>query len=85
MGMPRQEQLAQQLRSTASNSPLIICGGAILDFLGGKVGRAPRWMQAIGVEWLYRLYREPKRLFKRYVLGNPVFMLRLIGWRRKKR
>jgi N-acetylglucosaminyldiphosphoundecaprenol N-acetyl-beta-D-mannosaminyltransferase len=84
MGMPRQEELAQQLKSTASNSPLIICGGAILDFLGGKVARAPRWMRAIGAEWLYRLYREPKRLFTRYVLGNPVFMLRLIGLRRKK-
>jgi len=84
MGMPRQEELAQQLRSAVTNSPLIICGGAILDFLGGKVGRAPLWMQNMGMEWLYRLYREPKRLFRRYVLGNPMFVLRLIGWQRRK-
>jgi exopolysaccharide biosynthesis WecB/TagA/CpsF family protein len=84
MGMPRQEELAQGLRSTVTNSPLIICGGAILDFLGDKVGRAPLWMQKIGMEWLYRLYREPKRLFRRYVLGNPMFVLRVIGWQRRK-
>jgi N-acetylglucosaminyldiphosphoundecaprenol N-acetyl-beta-D-mannosaminyltransferase len=80
MGMPKQEELALRLRSAVGNAPLIVCGGAILDFLGRKVVRAPLWIQRIGMEWLYRFCCEPKRLFKRYVLGNPAFVLRLIGW-----
>ncbi|BAL23283.1 WecB/TagA/CpsF family glycosyltransferase [Azoarcus sp. KH32C] len=79
MGMPKQEVVAGLLRATASGAPLIVCGGAILDFLGGKVERAPRWVRRLGVEWAYRLLREPKRLFHRYVIGNPLFLLR--AWR----
>ncbi|MGH8231735.1 MAG: WecB/TagA/CpsF family glycosyltransferase [Steroidobacteraceae bacterium] len=81
MGMPKQERLAMQLRSAVSHAPLIVCGGAILDFLGGKVPRAPEWIRSIGMEWLYRLAGEPRRLFQRYVLGNPIFLMRLIAWR----
>jgi len=77
MGMPRQEAVAAQLK--AVDVPcLIICGGAILDFLGGKVTRAPQWLRRLGCEWLYRLLREPKRLFLRYVVGNPLFLLRML-------
>lgn len=53
--------------------------GAFLDFVSGRVPRAPAWMHAIGLEWVYRLYREPRRLARRYVLGNPVFLYR--AWR----
>jgi N-acetylglucosaminyldiphosphoundecaprenol N-acetyl-beta-D-mannosaminyltransferase len=81
MGMPRQEQLASLIRSRLPGAPLIICGGAILDFLGGKVSRAPQWMRNSGTEWIYRLAREPRRLFRRYVIGNQVFMFRMVGWR----
>ena len=76
MGMPKQEQVAQQLRRALTGPVLIVCGGAILDFLGGGATRAPLWMRRLGVEWLYRLMREPRRLFKRYVLGNPLFLWR---------
>lgn len=76
MGMPKQEQVAQLLRRALSGPVLIVCGGAILDFLGGGATRAPLWMRRLGVEWLYRLLREPRRLFKRYVLGNPLFLSR---------
>jgi N-acetylglucosaminyldiphosphoundecaprenol N-acetyl-beta-D-mannosaminyltransferase len=77
MGMPKQEIVAASI--AASGSPcLIVCGGAILDFLGGKVSRAPQWVRRIGCEWLYRLTLEPKRLFTRYVLGNPLFLLRTL-------
>lgn len=79
MGMPKQERVARLIRATAAGAPLIVCGGAILDFLGGKVERAPRWVRFLGVEWAYRLLREPRRLFHRYVVGNPLFMLR--AWR----
>lgn len=73
MGMPKQERIAAKL--TELNSPLIvICGGAIVDFIGGKVKRAPEWIIKCKCEWLYRLSKEPKRLFHRYVIGNFIFM-----------
>jgi exopolysaccharide biosynthesis WecB/TagA/CpsF family protein len=77
MGMPKQEAIAARL--AASGLPcLVVCGGAILDFLGGKVTRAPRWVRVLGCEWVYRLASEPKRLFRRYVMGNPAFLLRTL-------
>lgn len=79
MGMPRQEQVARELRATLDHPCLIVCGGAIIDFLGGKTSRAPRWMRGAGVEWLFRLALEPRRLFKRYVIGNPLFLARALA------
>lgn len=76
MGMPRQEQLAQALRARISWSCLIVCGGAVLDFLAGRVVRAPQALRRLGLEWAWRLAHEPRRLFRRYVVGNPVFMMR---------
>lgn len=81
MGMPKQEAVAAELAVTGGPC-LIVCGGAILDFLGGKVSRAPEWLRRLGGEWLYRLLREPKRLFMRYVVGNPLFLLRTLLYRR---
>jgi N-acetylglucosaminyldiphosphoundecaprenol N-acetyl-beta-D-mannosaminyltransferase len=78
MGMPRQEEVAAVLRGALGYPCLIICGGAIIDFLGGKTSRAPGWMRASGLEWAYRLALEPKRLFRRYVLGNPLFLARAL-------
>ncbi|CAM4063496.1 UDP-N-acetyl-D-mannosaminuronic acid transferase [Pseudomonas reidholzensis] len=77
MGMPRQEAIAARL-AAAGRPCLVVCGGAIIDFLGGKVTRAPRWLRRVGGEWVYRLLKEPKRLFKRYVIGNPMFLLRTL-------
>ena len=77
MGMPKQEAVAARL--AASGEPcLVVCGGAILDFLGGKVNRAPQWIRRLGCEWMFRLASEPKRLFTRYVVGNPMFLLRTL-------
>lgn len=81
MGMPKQEAVAAKLAAIGGPC-LIVCGGAILDFLGGKVSRAPEWLRRLGGEWLYRLLREPKRLFMRYVVGNPLFLLRTLLYRR---
>lgn len=82
MGMPKQEAVAARL--AASGVPcLIVCGGAILDFLGGKVSRAPQWMRRLGCEWVFRLISEPRRLFTRYVVGNPMFLLRTLVFRER--
>lgn len=79
MGMPRQEEVARELRATLDHPCLIVCGGAIIDFIGGKTSRAPRWMRATGLEWAFRLALEPRRLFRRYVIGNPVFLARALA------
>lgn len=78
MGMPKQENVAAHLAQGLDYPCLIVCGGAILDFIGGKVVRAPRIFRQIGMEWLYRLMLEPKRLFGRYVLGNVIFLWRAL-------
>ncbi|TFZ00184.1 WecB/TagA/CpsF family glycosyltransferase [Ramlibacter humi] len=78
MGMPKQEEVAIALRDALGSPCLIVCGGAILDFLGGKVPRAPTWMRKCGLEWAFRLGREPRRLWARYVHGNPLFLKRAI-------
>ncbi len=76
MGMPKQERVAALLAKNLDYPCLIICGGAILDFMGGKVARAPAIFRRLGMEWFYRLIHEPKRLFRRYVLGNFAFLFR---------
>ncbi|SFU95623.1 polymer biosynthesis protein, WecB/TagA/CpsF family [Polaromonas sp. YR568] len=81
MGMPRQEEVAAQLRGVLGYPCLIVCGGAIIDFLGGKTPRAPLWMRRAGMEWLFRLALEPRRLFQRYVIGNPLFLARALRLR----
>jgi N-acetylglucosaminyldiphosphoundecaprenol N-acetyl-beta-D-mannosaminyltransferase len=53
--------------------------GAAFDFLGGTVRQAPRWMQRSGLEWLFRLGCEPKRLWKRYFKNNPLFIARVLA------
>jgi exopolysaccharide biosynthesis WecB/TagA/CpsF family protein len=78
MGMPRQEEVAVALRAAIGFPCLIICGGAIIDFLGNRTSRAPGWVRHAGFEWLYRLAIEPRRLFRRYVIGNPLFIARAL-------
>jgi N-acetylglucosaminyldiphosphoundecaprenol N-acetyl-beta-D-mannosaminyltransferase len=62
----------------AIGAPLCLQIGATLDFLAGRVPRAPRWMQKFGLEWAYRLYREPRRLLFRYT-ENMAFLMRRVG------
>jgi exopolysaccharide biosynthesis WecB/TagA/CpsF family protein len=83
MGMPKQEDVAVLLRAALGYPCVIVCGGAILDFLGDKTTRAPAWMRSTGMEWAYRLALEPKRLFKRYVMGNPLFLSRAVRFTMK--
>lgn len=52
--------------------------GAVFDFYAGTVKRAPMWFQQHGLEWLYRLAKEPKRMWRRYVIGNPLFVWNIL-------
>jgi len=80
MGMPRQELLACRIRRSLGRTPvLIINGGAILDFLGGRFPRAPLPLRRLGLEWAFRLAMEPRRLWRRYLLGNAVFLGRVVA------
>lgn len=53
--------------------------GAVFDFFAGNTKRAPLWWQDHGLEWLYRLIKEPKRMWKRYIIGNTVFLWHMFG------
>ena len=53
--------------------------GAVFDFYAGTMRRAPLWWQQHGIEWLYRLIKEPRRMWRRYIIGNAEFILRVIG------
>ncbi|HIQ22421.1 MAG TPA: glycosyltransferase [Planctomycetes bacterium] len=86
MGVPRQELwIGQHLESLGVRVALGV--GGLFDFYSGRIPRAPLWMRRAGLEWLYRLIREPVRLGKRYLVGNPVFLGRVAwyAWRRGAR
>ena len=51
--------------------------GAVFDWLAGNVTKAPEWMQKAGLEWLYRLSKEPRRLWRRYIYNNPAYLVLL--------
>jgi N-acetylglucosaminyldiphosphoundecaprenol N-acetyl-beta-D-mannosaminyltransferase len=72
LGCPRQEIWAYENR-TALSMP-VVCVGAAFDFHAGSVSQAPDILQSVGLEWAYRLTREPKRLWRRYMLYNPLYV-----------
>ena len=65
-------------RSQTRHCTLPIAVGALLDFLSGAVPRAPLWMRRLRLEWVFRLLIEPRRLWRRYVVGNPLFLARVL-------
>jgi exopolysaccharide biosynthesis WecB/TagA/CpsF family protein len=71
VGCPQQELLAQQLKTRGHARGLALCIGASINFLTGIERRAPRWMQSAGLEWLYRVARDPGRLARRYLVRGP--------------
>jgi len=77
LGCPKQEWLVNHLRPRLAMPMLAV--GAAFDFHAGAVAQAPRWIQKLTLEWLYRLWQEPRRLWKRYAWNNPRFIL-LAGW-----
>lgn len=77
LGNPKQELwLARRLAEAGAS--LGVGVGAFLDFQAGRVPRAPAWMSRLGIEWVYRLAREPRRLWRRYIVGNPLFVARIL-------
>ncbi len=72
-GAPKQELWMQKHRADL-NIPVMIGVGAAFDYALGRLKRAPRWMQLAGLEWLYRLIQEPRRLLKRYAVSNMQFL-----------
>lgn len=72
-GTPSQEKWIIQNKKNL-NSRVIMSVGSGIDFLSGNLKRAPLWMRKIGLEWLFRLFQEPKRLWKRYIMGIPLFI-----------
>ena len=76
VGSPQQEMLAQRLKQRGVARGLALCIGASINFLTGAERRAPAWMQASGMEWLYRLSQDPRRMAWRYLVRGPrVFAL----------
>ncbi len=73
MGNPIQEEWIRQHMGEL-NATLLVSVGALFDFLSGRVQRAPRWVQKIRFEWLYRLTREPRRMLQRYTLDIARFL-----------
>lgn len=73
-GQPKQEMWMLQMRPRLA-APLLVGVGAAFDFHAGLVSQAPGWMQRSGLEWTYRLSREPRRLWRRYARYNPLFLV----------
>ncbi|MFN6569663.1 WecB/TagA/CpsF family glycosyltransferase [Dendronalium sp. ChiSLP03b] len=76
MGMPRQEHwISKNLERIHTNA--ILTSGACIDYVAGAIPTPPRWMGKLGLEWLYRLFSEPRRLWRRYLL-EPWFVCTLL-------
>lgn len=81
-GNPRQEECIHR-HGPRLTAPLCIGVGGLFDYLSGELIRAPRWMRASGIEWTFILLLQPHK-WKRYLLGNPKFVLRVLKWKRQR-
>lgn len=80
MGTPLQEiWIDRNIRP--EHARLVLGVGALFDFISGRVPRAPGWMRRVRCEWVYRLWREPQRLWYRYVIGIPVFLAHVVRFK----
>jgi len=73
LGCPKQEEW--MARQQGKLQAVMIGVGAAFSFHSGEVSQAPRWMMGLGLEWLYRFGKEPQRLWKRYLINNPAFLI----------
>lgn len=79
-GMPLQERWLME-NWPALQAHVALTGGAILDYVSGRTPRGPTWLTRTGFEWLARLLIEPRRLWRRYLIGNPLFVWRVLRQR----
>jgi N-acetylglucosaminyldiphosphoundecaprenol N-acetyl-beta-D-mannosaminyltransferase len=84
LGFPKQERLILRLRPLLPQAWFVSCGIS-LSFVSGNVSRAPAWLQRCGLEWLYRLVQEPRRLARRYLLQGIPFMARVLAGSLRRR
>jgi exopolysaccharide biosynthesis WecB/TagA/CpsF family protein len=79
VGAPKQEKWIMKYQNLLTNIKTFLAIGATLDFEAGNKKRAPKWMSQLGLEWLHRLFSEPQRLWKRYLVDDfPIFWLILL-------
>lgn len=78
LGSPQQEKWIAEYMSNINAKIFLGIGGSI-DIIAGTAVRAPSWMNKVGLEWLYRFFREPKRLWKRYLVGNILFLFLVLS------
>ena len=81
LGMPLQERWLMENRERIG-AGVVLTGGAVFDYVSGGLRRGPRLLTDNGFEWLARLFVEPRRLWRRYLVGNPLFLLRVLKQRR---
>ncbi|WP_061418668.1 WecB/TagA/CpsF family glycosyltransferase [Streptococcus oralis] len=81
---PKKEYIIQLFMNNGINAVFMGVGGSF-DVLSGHIKRAPLWMQKLNLEWLFRVANEPKRLFKRYFVGNVTFIKRVLDEKRKSK
>ncbi|MEO8129056.1 MAG: WecB/TagA/CpsF family glycosyltransferase [Bryobacteraceae bacterium] len=84
MGAPRQEKWIAD-RLSRLGVPVAAGVGGLFDFYSGRIPRAPQWLREAGMEWIYRFCQEPGRMWKRYFVGNLVFLFRVLRDRQSKR
>jgi exopolysaccharide biosynthesis WecB/TagA/CpsF family protein len=82
VGAPQSEMICAETLQQGRARGVALCIGASLEFLTGAKDRAPRWVQRAGFEWLFRLLREPQRLWRRYLVDGPRIFLIWRKWRR---
>jgi N-acetylglucosaminyldiphosphoundecaprenol N-acetyl-beta-D-mannosaminyltransferase len=73
---PKQERFMAEYMSILPEAKIFIGVGAAFDFFSGRMKQAPRWMMRLGLEWFFRFFQEPRRLWRRYLINNPLFVLR---------
>jgi N-acetylglucosaminyldiphosphoundecaprenol N-acetyl-beta-D-mannosaminyltransferase len=83
-GSPKQDiWIAENLSKTGAKVAMGV--GGLFDFYSGNIPRAPQWMRELSLEWVFRLMQEPSRMWKRYLLGNVLFLARIMLWMLRRR
>ena len=81
LGAPTQELFIQKYKNQL-NTTLLLGVGGLFDFYSNNIKRAPLFIREIGFEWVYRMLQEPKRMWKRYIIGNPLFIFRVYKYKK---